>query len=77
MICSGWGYLQMTAKYHCIKSGAADLRTTDLFKTAYRLEHIEKSGDLEGSMAVLEKLENELHRLGVYARGKYESTDCG
>jgi len=53
------------------------LRTTDLFKTAYRLEHIGKSGDLEGSMAVLEKLENELHRLGVYARGKDESTDCG
>ncbi|MBC8433065.1 MAG: response regulator [Desulfobacterales bacterium] len=61
---------------HSIKSGAADLRASDLFKTAYRLEHIGKSGDLEGSTAVLEKLENELHRLGVYARGKDESTDC-
>ena len=26
---------------HSIKSGAADLRASDLFKTAYRLEHME------------------------------------
>ena len=48
---------------HSIKGGAANLIADELSGAAFELEKIGKSGMLEGSMDVLEKLEREFFRL--------------
>ena len=51
---------------HSIKGGAANLCADELSKIAFQLENIGKSGDLEGVIEVLERLEKEFSRLDVY-----------
>ncbi|MBW2092372.1 MAG: Hpt domain-containing protein [Deltaproteobacteria bacterium] len=55
---------------HSIKGGAANLTAIVLSETAFRLERIGKSGNLEGSVEVLQKLEEEVLRLKEYARNQ-------
>jgi len=45
---------------HSIKGGAANLRAEELYRIAFELEKIGKSGDLERGIEILEKLETEL-----------------
>ncbi|OEU49226.1 MAG: hypothetical protein BA861_11740 [Desulfobacterales bacterium S3730MH5] len=62
---------------HSIKGGAANLTANELSKIAFELENIGKSGNLEGGIQVLQKLETEFHRLEAYARDKYnENSRC-
>ncbi|MBW2061629.1 MAG: PAS domain S-box protein [Deltaproteobacteria bacterium] len=53
---------------HSIKGGAANLTADDLSRIAFKLESIVKSGRLEGSLEILEKLQKEVSRLEDYAR---------
>ena len=53
---------------HAIKGGAANLTANTLSEIAYELETIGKSGELgEKGKMVLEKLEQEVHRLKAFA----------
>ena len=53
---------------HSVKGGAANLIADKLSKVAFELENIGKSGLLEGSIEVVEKLEKEFHHLESYAQ---------
>ena len=53
---------------HAIKGGAAHLSADDLSMVASELEDTGTSGNLEGGMPILERLEKEFCRLEVYAR---------
>ena len=53
---------------HSIKGGAANLTADDLSGTALELENIGKSGVLEEGIESLRRLEQQFHRLEVYAR---------
>jgi len=55
---------------HSIKGGAANLTADELSGVAFELENIGKSGVLEESGKVLERLEKEISRLKVYAGHK-------
>jgi HPt (histidine-containing phosphotransfer) domain-containing protein len=56
---------------HTIKGGASMLFANNLSSVASELEHIAKSGSLEGSTEILERLEKEFTKLQAYIR-KYE-----
>jgi len=53
---------------HSIKGGAAILTANDLSGVAFELENIGRSGIVEGSPEVLERLEKEFDRLKVYTK---------
>ena len=60
---------------HSIKGGAANLTADVLSKIAFELENIGKSGHLEGSIEVLERLEKEFYLLEAYVRNQ-NSSNC-
>ncbi len=53
---------------HSIKGGASILTANDLSNAGYELQIIGESGSLEGSAGVIERLEQEFHRLEAYAK---------
>ncbi len=53
---------------HSIKGGASILTANDLSSAGYELQKIGESGSLEGSAGVIERLEQEFHRLESYAK---------
>ena len=52
---------------HSIKGGAANLTAEDLSRVAFELENIGKSGNLEQTPDILDRLEEEFHRLEMFA----------
>ena len=54
---------------HSIRGGAASLTANDLLKVALELENNGKTGNLEKSMVMLERLEKEFYRLDAFANG--------
>lgn len=52
---------------HSIKSGAATFAAKELFGIAEELDHLGKSGNLEGGVEILQRLEKEFYRLDAYA----------
>ncbi|MCP4345238.1 MAG: response regulator [Desulfobacterales bacterium] len=58
---------------HTIKGGAANLTAKDLFEAARDLEKKGESGNLQDSMDILEKLENEFLRLRKFRNSKLET----
>jgi len=59
---------QVRKEAHAIKGGSGLLTANDLSGVALELENIGKSGSLEGSKEVLERLEREFQRLAVFAK---------
>ena len=55
---------------HSIKGGAANLTADDLSKVAFELENIGKSGTVQASTGILERLEKEFYRLDAFAKGQ-------
>ena len=53
---------------HTIKGGAAMLTANDLSHVASELEQLAKSGSLEGSTGIIERIEKEFNRLEDYVR---------
>ena len=59
---------------HTIKGGAAMLTANDLSNVASELEQLAKSGSLEGSTGIIERIEQEFNRLEDYVRKKDHSS---
>ena len=55
---------------HSIKGGAANLTANELSRIAFELEKIGKSGTLEASTVILERLEKEFYRLDAFAKNR-------